>query len=118
MNKKTGRPKKYDINPKEIKKLAGYGCTNTEIADFYGCDESLIRKTYSEILTKSRAEEKFRLRKIQWLAAENGSVPMMIWLGKQILGQKDKPDANNDRLPQGFCVELIDSDGDIVIDGL
>ena len=46
------RPKEYNINPEEITKLSSYGCTNTEIADFYGCDESLIRKSYSEYLTK------------------------------------------------------------------
>ena len=38
------RPKEYNINPEEITKLASYGCTNTEISDFYGCDESTIRK--------------------------------------------------------------------------
>ena len=42
------RPKKYNISDREVLKLASYGCTNTEIADFYGCDESLIRKSYSE----------------------------------------------------------------------
>jgi hypothetical protein len=27
---------------------------------------------------------------LQWNAAEKGSTPMLIWLGKQILDQKDK----------------------------
>ena len=84
------RPKKYNINDKEVLKLASYGCTNTEIADFYGCDESLIRKSYSEYLTKGRANVKIRLRKLQWQSAENGNVTMQIFLGKNILGQHDK----------------------------
>ena len=46
------RPKKYDIDTEEVQKLAKYGMTNVEIADFFGCDESLIRKSYSEYLTK------------------------------------------------------------------
>ena len=50
------RPKKYDIDTEEVQKLAKYGMTNVEIADFFGCDESLIRKSYSEYLTKGRAE--------------------------------------------------------------
>ena len=37
------RPKKYNIDTEEVYKLASYGCSNVEIADFYGCDESLIR---------------------------------------------------------------------------
>ena len=85
------RPKKYDIDTEEIRKLAKYGMTNVEIADFFGCDESLIRKSYSEFLTKGRAEMKLRLRQLQWKSAEKGNAVMLIWLGKQILGQSDIP---------------------------
>ena len=85
------RPKKYDIDTEEIQKLAKYGMTNVEIADFFGCDESLIRKSYSEYLTKGRAEMKLRLRQLQWKSAEKGNAVMLIWLGKQILGQSDIP---------------------------
>ena len=61
-----------------------------EIADFYGCDESLLRKSYSEFLTKGRAEQKIRLRQLQWKSAEKGNVTMQIFLGKNMLGQQDK----------------------------
>ena len=81
------RPKKYDIPPEKVEQLARYGCTNTEIAQFYGCDESLIRKSYSEFLTKGRAEGKTNLRKWQYNVAKKGNVTMLIWLGKQVLGQ-------------------------------
>ena len=30
------RPKKYNIDTKEVEKLASFGCTNTEIASFFG----------------------------------------------------------------------------------
>ena len=85
------RPKKYDIDTEEVQKLAKYGMTNVEIADFFGCDESLIRKSYSEYLTKGRAEMKLRLRQLQWDSAEKGSAAMLIFLGKNILGQSDIP---------------------------
>ena len=84
------RPKKYKIDHQEVEKLASYGCSNTEIAEFYGCDESLIRKSFSEYLTKGRAKGKIRLRQLQWKSAEKGYVSMQIFLGKNILGQKDK----------------------------
>tara|TARA_Y100001963_G_scaffold28843_1_gene39217 strand:+ start:100 stop:411 length:312 start_codon:yes stop_codon:yes gene_type:complete len=84
------RPKKYDIDPKQVEKLAAYGCTNTEIASFFGCDESLIRKSYSESITKGRDSGKIRLRQLQWRAAERGNISMLIWLGKQVLGQSDR----------------------------
>jgi hypothetical protein len=84
------RPKKYNIDTEEVYKLASYGCSNVEIADFYGCDESLIRKSYSEYTRKGRASGKTRLRQLQWDSAEAGNVTMQIFLGKNMLGQQDK----------------------------
>ena len=84
------RPKKYDIDKTQVEKLASYGCTVREVANFFGCSEDLIKKSYSSFLTKGRDKGKIRLRQMQWRSAENGSVPMQIWLGKQVLGQPDK----------------------------
>ena len=88
------RPKKFNIKPADIEKLASYGCSNTEIAEFYGCDESLIRKSFSEFLLKGRAKGKIRLRQLQWKSAEKGNVSMLIFLGKNILGQQDRLEEN------------------------
>ena len=96
------RPKKFNIKPTEVKNLAKYGCTNLEIADFYGCDESLLRKSYSEYLTKGRAKGKMRLRQLQWQAAEKGNTSMLIFLGKQMLGQMDNPEASEASEPLPF----------------
>ena len=49
------RPKKHDIPPNKVQELAEFGCTNTEIAQFYGCSESTIRRNYDEYLIKGRA---------------------------------------------------------------
>ena len=84
------RPKKYDIDKTQVEKLASYGCTNREIASFFGCSEDLIKKSYSQFMTKGKDSGKIWLRKLQWNAAEKGNVPMLIWLGKQVLGQTDK----------------------------
>ena len=85
------RPKKYNIDGEQVRKLANYGCTNVEIANFYGCSADLIEKSYSDFLTKGRAEMKLRLRQLQWKSAEKGNVTMQIFLGKNILGQADIP---------------------------
>ena len=44
---------------------------------------------------------------MQWKSAERGSVPMLIWLGKQVLGQTDKSEISE--------IKPID---DIVFDGI
>ena len=84
------RPKKYNIDTKQLQKLAKFGCTNIEKADFFGCSPDLLEKSYSEFLTKGRSEMKMRLRQLQWKSAEKGNVTMQIFLGKNILGQQDK----------------------------
>ena len=47
------------------------------------------------------AEEKVVLRKAQWEKAMAGDTRMLIFLGKQYLGQKDTPN-ENDGLELGF----------------
>tara|TARA_R100000808_G_scaffold12391_1_gene30860 strand:+ start:3607 stop:3915 length:309 start_codon:yes stop_codon:yes gene_type:complete len=89
------RPKKYNIDNKQVQNLARLGCTNIEIANFFGCDESLIRHSYSEFLIKGRSEQKMRLRQLQWNSAERGNIVMQIFLGKNLLGQTDKIETTN-----------------------
>ena len=101
------RPKKYNLDTKQIEQLASFGCTNIEIASFFGCDESLIRKSYSDSVAKGKESGKIRLRQYQWAAAKKGNVAMLIWLGKQMLGQTDKQEITTTELPEGFSVELI-----------
>ena len=42
-------------------------------------------------MTKGRAETKQALRKAQIKSAIGGNTTMLIWLGKNILGQNDNP---------------------------
>ena len=88
------RPKKYNIDPKQVQKLSALGCTNKEISEFFGCSADLLEKSYSEFQTKGRAEQKIRLRQLQWKSAEKGNVTMQIFLGKNMLGQQDRIETN------------------------
>ena len=101
------RPKKYDIDPSKVEQLSSFGCTVLEIASFFGCDESLIRKSYSDFITKGRQKGKIRLRQLQWKSAESGNVQMQIWLGKNILNQSDNPTLDETELVEGFDLEEI-----------
>ena len=104
--KKTGR-KLLNIDSKQVEQFASVGATNVEIAEIMECDEATIRKRFSENLTKGRAQRKIRLRQAQWKVAlgqeaiinDDGkiikeaippNVTMLIWLGKNDLGQTDK----------------------------
>jgi hypothetical protein len=87
------RPK-LDIDSNEVGKLAGYGLTNIEIADFLGCSEGTIRGRFYENLRKGRAEMKKRLRQKQLDVAFKGNVAMLIFLGKSYLGQSEKQEVS------------------------
>ena len=93
------RPKKYNIDKKQVQNLARLGCTNIEIAEFFGCSADLIEKSYSEFTTKGRSEQKLRLRQLQWALAEKGNIVMQIFLGKNILGQTDKIETTHSEKP-------------------
>ena len=100
------RPKKYNIDKDQVEKLESFGCSNTEIASFFGCSKDLITKSYSTNVAKGRDNGKIRLRQMQWKAADKGNVTMLIWLGKQVLGQAEKQEVKWENPVDG--VEFID----------
>ena len=93
---KMGRPK-LDIDQEQLEKLMGIHCTEEEIAGWFECSVDTIERrcveyfgeTFAEAYKKFSGRGKCSLRRAQWTAAQNGSITMMIWLGKQMLGQKD-----------------------------
>ena len=101
------RPKKYNIDTEQVEKLASFGCSNTEIASFFGCSKDLISKSYSTNVSKGQDKGKIRLRQLLWKSAERGNVAMQIWLSKQYLGMTDKQEITTTDLPEGFSVELL-----------
>lgn len=86
---KTGR-KPLDIDPRLVENLAGIGCTLPEIAAAVNCHQDTLLNRFSEEIAKGRENGKTRLRKKQLEIALKGNVVMLIWLGKQILGQSDR----------------------------
>ncbi len=101
------RPKKYNIDTEQVEKLASFGCSNTEIASFFGCSKDLISKSYSTNIAKGKDKGKIRLRQLLWKSAERGNVAMQIWLSKQYLGMADKQEITTTDLPEGFIIEEI-----------
>ena len=90
------RPK-IEINLEELEKLARLQCTYAEIAAFFDCSIDTIKRRMKDeefctTYKKGLEEGKASLRRMQWKAAQGGNATMLIWLGKQYLGQSDKRD--------------------------
>ena len=96
-NKKVGRPK-LNIDPETVRKLARLHCTMQEMADFFGCHRDTLHNNFSAEITKGRAEGNISLRRKQWqVAVEKGNPVLLIWLGKQMLGQvNERLDSDTD----------------------
>ena len=90
------RVKKEIQIEKQVEKLASYGLTNKEISEALGYDDSTLKRKFENFLTKGKANLKQRLKRKQIEVALAGNVSMLIWLGKNYLGQADKIDENGE----------------------
>jgi len=85
-------PKPKPIDLEQVRRMAACGCTDREIAFILGVSENLLRRKARQALDQGRAQLQKSLRRKQLEMARRGSVPMLIWLGKQYLGQRDRQD--------------------------
>lgn len=98
---KGGRPRNV-ISLQEIKNLCAIQCTGEEIASVFNVDydtvDKFIKKEcgcgFSEFYKKHVGDGKASLRRMQYKLALAGNPTMLIWLGKQTLGQADKLDSD------------------------
>mgnify|MGYP006945375308 CR=1 FL=1 len=90
-----GRPQK-EIDQTQFEKLCGLQCTLEEICGWFDVTDKTLDgwcmrtygKHFSEVFSKKREAGKISLRRSQWRLAEK-SAAMVIFLGKNYLGQSD-----------------------------
>ena len=86
---------KIEIDIEEFEKLCRLHCTQEELAAWFNCSINTIRdrvekrKEYRDAWARGRAAGRVSLRRAQFAAALNGDRTMMVWMGKQLLDQKD-----------------------------
>lgn len=91
----SGRKKKV-IDLEELEKLCQLNCTLEEIAAFFDTTSQTIKermaanKAFREVVDRGRAKGRLSVRRMQMRLANEGNPTMCIWLGKQLLGQKDR----------------------------
>ncbi len=86
-----GRPP-VEIDERLVVSLARIGCTLEEIASITGVSESTLKRRAGNEIAKGQDEMRTSLRRWQYLKAKDGNVAMLIWLGKQYLGQRERID--------------------------
>ena len=90
---KGGRPKKQ-IDYATVDKLAAMMCTQEEISNYLGISVRTLQRDrqFNIVYKKGIDKGKMSLRRMQYQKASDGNSTMLIWLGKQYLGQRDKLD--------------------------
>jgi hypothetical protein len=94
-----GRPE-LELDPRVVGGMAFVGATNVEIALFLGCSVDVLERRFADVLRKKRMSMRTRLRRAQLRLAMEGNATMLIWLGKQYLGQSDHPVLADSSPPQ------------------
>lgn len=89
---KAGRPK-FGLNAASVEKLAKINCSLEEMAAVLDCSVDTLGRNFAEVIEKGRQKGTMSLKRKQAQVALDGSVPMLIWLGKQRLGQRDKQES-------------------------
>lgn len=112
-----GRPK-IPIDSDKLDIMLSYGATCLECAEQFHCSEDTIVRfvkemhgiTFADYAFKKQGSVRLRLRQKQINMALEGSIPMLIWLGKQMLGQSEdaKQEQDLQSLKERWTAPLIE----------
>lgn len=95
----VGRDKRV-VPPDQVEELASLGCSNTDIANFFGVTEQTLRYNFSEYLVKGKEQLKITLRRAMLKnATVNMNAAVQIFLAKNILGMTSEPLSSESNSP-------------------
>ena len=106
-----------EIDWETVKNLCGIQCTGQEIADVLDISydtlerrvKSEFKMSFADYIKKNSANGKMSLRRKQYETAMSGNTTMLVWLGKQYLGQTDKQvTENTSRIEVSTLSDLMD----------
>lgn len=110
-------PKKKKIDYKMLNKYCEIQCTGEECAGLLDIDYDTLNNRlkedgkggFSEYFKRKSAKGKASLRRKQYQIASGGNPTMLIWLGKQWLGQNDlrRPDEDAGQAVNGFVPTYV-----------
>jgi hypothetical protein len=109
------KPRKI-IDWEKVDRLIEAGCSGHEIAPAIGIDSDTLYSrcvhdngsTYSDYSAKLKAKGEGLIKAKQFQLAMSGNPSMLIWLGKNRLGQSDKAQIEQtNTVPQVIKIEFV-----------
>jgi len=107
-----GRPK-VKMGLEEVENLSRLNCTMDEIAAYFNVDVRTVQlraqrePAFRAAMERGQALGRLSIRRQQIRLMEQGNATMAVWLGKQLLGQRDRLEA-----------EVTMKDGDMTLEQL
>jgi len=102
-------PIDYDL----VRRLALLNPSNDELAWALGISRATLYRRLQdddqlrEILQAGRDGRKLSIKRMQWKAAQEGNTALLIWLGKQELGQREPDKIRPQAIQDDYKVEEI-----------
>jgi hypothetical protein len=103
MTTEKGGPPKLEIDYKTLSSLCKIQCTGEECAAIIDMDYDTLNRRlkeegylgFTDYFKKHSSGGKASLRRKQIAVAMDGNPTMLVWMGKQHLGQTDKAEVDN-----------------------
>ena len=90
-NLRRGR-KPVTVDVDKLAHMLAIGCNDEELAEQFNCSTELLRRRHRKLFAQKRLDTKVELRTKQLDLARAGDRTMLIWLGKNLIGQTDRAD--------------------------
>ena len=89
--------KKAEFTPDDLEKLALLSPSVEEVAAVFEVAKRTVqrylkKKEYAEAYERGKGKRRVSLKRSQYQLAMKGNCTMLIWLGKNELGQSDEPE--------------------------
>tara|TARA_R100000808_G_scaffold15429_1_gene35701 strand:+ start:4950 stop:5390 length:441 start_codon:yes stop_codon:yes gene_type:complete len=109
--RRRAKNKVSDIPPEELKRVALLNPSAEELSFVFDiplkhAEDLLKNEDIQEELLKGKGGRRLSLKRAQWKSAMGGNVAMLIWLGKQDLGQSDKGTEGEDAIEMATKITI------------
>ena len=106
------------IDMEELDKLIEFQATAEEIAGWFECSVDTIERRikehydcgFAEYFAQKKGKGKLSLRRKQYQEAMKGNTTLLIWLGKQYLGQTEKQELDIEQKTIQINIDKDDND--------
>ncbi len=105
LKKRTRPPMEIDVE--KLKEFLAVNMPVRRIAHYFNCTPETLYNKFRDLIVQSNVDYEYGLRLAQLRAANDGNPTMLIWLGKQVLGQSDEQKVTIEQKPSVSDITFI-----------